>query len=184
MVGVLLCTLVFANDTDGSTTSSVAVTNSSGSSLFKLYYTDYRVADVKVTILNSSGNAVFTEKFKKTNGFIRPYNFKGLAEGDYTIAIENADGRRTEKVHYNGGKIEKHINFVKLAEEGKYLFSVTTRASDLVNVNIYNGYQELIHSQARVVNNEFAEVFNLRGIPSFTIEVLDSNGLLKTWKYE
>jgi hypothetical protein len=137
MVGVLLCTLVSANDTDESTTSSVAVTNASGSSLFKLYYTAYLVTDVKVTILNSSGKTVFAEKFKKTDGFIRPYNFEGLAEGDYTIAIENTDDRRTEKVHYNGGKIEKHINIEKLTDEGKYLFSISTRVSDLVSVNIY-----------------------------------------------
>ena len=184
-VGVLFCTLVFANGTDEPTvsTSSVAVTNLSGSSLFKLYYTAYTAGDVRVSIMDHSGKLVFTEKLKKTDGFIRPYNFERLAAGDYTIQIENADGKRVEKVHYNAGKIDKQINIVKLPEEGKYLLSVASKSADHVHVNIYNVKDELIHSQVNFVNKQFAEVFNLKGIQAFTIEVTDSNGLLKTLKY-
>jgi hypothetical protein len=183
-VGVLFCTLVFANGTDEtSSSSSVAVTNSSGSSLFKLYYTAYMEGDVKVSIMNQSGKLLFTEKVKKTNGFIRPYNFERLEAGDYTIQIENAEGKRVEKVHYSAGKVEKLINIVKLPEEGKYLLSVASDGADHVNVNIYNVDDELIHSQSSFVNRQFAEVINLKGIHAFTIEVTDSNGLLKTLKY-
>lgn len=184
-VGVLFCTLVFANGTDEpiTSTSSVAVTNSTGSSLFKLYYTAYREGDVRVSIMNQSGKIVFTEKLRKTDGFIRPYNFEGLAAGDYTIQIENADGKRVEKVHYNAGIIEKQIHIVKLPDEGKYLLSVASKGADQVNVNIYNVKDELIHSQVSFVNKQFAEVINLKGIHAFTIEVTDNTGLLKTLKY-
>lgn len=182
-VGVLFCTLVFATGTD-EPTSSVVVTNSSGSSLFKLYYTAYMAGDVKVSIFNHAGKLVFTEKLKRTDGFIRPYNFEGLAAGDYAIHIETTSDKRVEKVHYSAGKIEKLINIVKLAgEDGKYLLSVTSKRADTINVNIYNNRNELIHSQNRFVNNEFAEVLNLKSINDFTIEVTDRDGLLKTIKY-
>ena len=184
-VGVLFCTLVFANETDEPivSSSSVAVTNSTGSSLFKLYYTAYTPGDVKVSILNHSGRLVFAEKLKKTDGFIRPYNFQGLEAGDYIIQIENAEGKRLEKVHYNAGKIEKLINIAKLPEEGKYLLSVASQGADLVNINIYDVNNELIYTQSSYVNKEFAEVINLKSIHAFTIEVTDSHGLLKTLKY-
>jgi hypothetical protein len=184
-VAVLFCTLVFANGTDEpiAPTSSVAVTNLSGSTLFKLYYTAHTEGDVKVSIFNQSGKLMFTEILKRTDGFIRPYNFEGLEAGDYTIQIENEESKRLEKVHYSAGKIEKLINIVKLAEEGKYLLSVASKGADNVNVNIYNDSDELIHSQERFVNKEFAEVINLKGINSFTIEVTDSKGLLKKLKY-
>lgn len=184
-VGVLFCTLVFANGTDepNTSTSSVAVTNLSGSSLFKLYYTAYTVGEVKVSIMSNSGKLVFSERMKKTNGFIRPYNFGGLEAGDYTIQIENAHGKHVEKVHYNAGRIEKMINIVKLPEQGKYLLSVASIGADRVNVNIYDVNNELIHTQSNFVNKQFAEVINLKGISAFTIEVTDSNGLLKTLKY-
>lgn len=185
-VVVLFCTQVFANGTDepiAPNSSSVAVTNLSGSSLFKLYYTAYTAGDVRVKILNHSGRVFFTEKLKNTDGFIRPYNFESLAAGDYTIQIENTGGKHIEKVHYSAGKIEKLINIVKLAEEGKYLLSVSSKGADHVNVNIYNEHNELIHSESRYINKEFAEVINLKGINDFTIEVTDSKGLLKTLKY-
>jgi hypothetical protein len=182
-VGVLFCTLVFANGTDEPIkSSSVAVTNSSGSSLFKLYYSAYMEDDVRVTISNQSGKIFFKEMVKKTDGFIRPYNFKRLAAGEYTIQVETAEGKHIEKVYYNGGKIEKLINIVKLGDD-KYLLTVASKSADNVNVNIYNDKDELIHSQERFVNKEFAEVINLKNIKTFTIEVTDSKGLLKTLTY-
>lgn len=185
LVGVLFCTLVFANGTDEPTasTSSVAVTNVSGSSAYKLHYTAYMASDVKVSILNQSGNVIYTEKIKNTDGFIRPYNFKDLVAGEYIIQVENAEGKHVEKVSYNAGKIEKQINIVKLTDAGKYLFSVSSKGADYVKVNIFDQNDQLIHTQQRFVEKEFAEVLNLKSINGFTIEVTDSKGLLKTLKY-
>jgi len=183
-VGVLFCTLVFANGTDEpGPSSSVAVTNSTGSSLFKLYYSAYMAADVTVSIYHPSGKLLLKEKMKKTDGFIRPYNFERLGEGDYTIEVEDENGRHIEKVHYSAGKIDKLINIVKLADEGKYLLTVASKAADNVMINIYNEKNELIHSQERFVEKEFAEVINLKNRKIFTIEVTDSKGLLKTFTY-
>jgi len=179
-VGVLFCTLVFATGTDEpASISSVAVTNSTGSSLFKLYYTSNIADNVKVSIVRKSGAVVFAETLRKTAGFVRPYNFNGLEEGEYIIRIEDSNGIRKEKVYYSAGKVEKLVSIVKLAEEGKYLFTVNSKVADHVNVNIYNDRDELIHSHKSFVNKEFAEVFNLKNINSFTIEVSDGNGFLK-----
>ncbi len=185
-VGVLFCTLVFANGTDepNASTSSMAVTNSTGSSLFKLYYKANTLDNVKVSILNSSGEMVFTEKLRKTSGFIRPYNFDGLDEGEYTMRIETANGTRDEKLFYGAGKVDKLINVVKLVDQGKYLFTITSKTADNVNINIYNAKDELILTQRKFIDKEFAEVFNLKNINEFTIEVTDNNGLVKTVKYE
>ncbi len=184
VVGVLFCTLVFANGTDEPIApSSVAVTNSSGSSLFKVYYSAYIEDDVTVSIFNQSGKLVFIEKLRNTDGFIRPYNFERLDEGDYTIEVENEDSKHVEKVHYSAGKIEKMINIVKLADEGKYLLTVASKGADNVTINIYDDHNELIHSQERFVEREFAEVINLKNRKTFTIEITDSSGLLKSLKY-
>jgi hypothetical protein len=184
-VGVLFCTLVFANGTDEPTSSSsVAVTNVTGSSLFKLYYTANTVGDVKISILDQQGNMLFTEKLKKTKGFVRPYNFGHLEEGTYAIQIDNEEGRRVEKVYYSAGKFNKVISIVKLTEKGKYLFAIKTEAADNVEVNIYDAHNKLIHSQKKLVDREFAEIFNLKNINEFTIEVSDDSGLLKSIKQQ
>ncbi len=185
IVGVLLCTLVFANGTDDpkASASSVAVTNSAGSSLFKLYYTANSVDDVKVSILGSSGKLLFTEVIRKTKGFIRPYNFSGLNEGEYSIKVENAITQNIEHVIYGTKKVDKLINIVKLNDRGKYLFTVKSKLADNVNVNIYDASNQLILSQKQFVDKEFAEVFNIKNINTFTIEVTDDNGVIKSVDY-
>jgi hypothetical protein len=185
-VGVLFCTLVFANGTDdpNASTSSVAVTNATGSSLFKLYYTANVTDDVKVSIVNNKGKIVFTETLKRIKGFIRPYNFDGLDVGEYAIQIENSAGKKMEKIYYGAGKIDKLVSVVKLSDPGKYLFTVKSKKADNVSVNIYDANNQLIHSQTKFINKEFAEVFNLKNINAFTFEVSDKNGLVKSMKYD
>lgn len=183
-VAVLFCTVVFANGTDEpASTSSVAVTNSTGSSIFKLYYTASVAANVKVSILTKSGDEVFAETIRKTIGFIRPYNFKDMEEGEYLIKIEDYNGTRKEKVYYGAGKVDKLVSIIKLAESGKYLFTVNSKGADDVQVAIYDDKNQLVHRQKSFVDKEFAEVFNIKNINSFTIEVSDRNGLVKSVKY-
>lgn len=182
LVGVLISTLAFANGTDEpNETSSVAVTNSLGSSLVKVYYKADQAGNVKISILKN-GKLLFTETLTKVAGFVRPYNFSGLQAGEYTVQIEDKQGKRTEKVDYLAGRIEKYISIVKLAEEGKYLLSVNSRSRDKINVSVYNHKNEILHSQDKTVSNAFAEVLNLKDINRFTIEVSDSQGVIKTLK--
>lgn len=69
---------------------------------------------------------------------------------------------------------------MRLPEDGKYLLSVKSKASDVVNINVYDRDNKLIHSQSHDVKDDFAEVLNLKAINQFTIEVSDSKGVLKT----
>jgi len=186
-VGVLVSTLAFANGTvePKESASTAAVTNSEGSSVFKLYYKGEQKCSVKVSILNEQGKSVFSESIRSKNGFVRPYNFSELGVGTYTILIEDAQGIQKQKVTYAEGKIdkiEKQINLVKLNEEGKYLVLVKSKSSDRINVSVYDQFNKLIHSQDKTVKDDFAEVLNLKNINQFTIEISDSNGVLKTLK--
>lgn len=186
-VGVLVSTLAFANGTvePKESASTAAVTNSEGSSVFKLYYKGEQKGSVKVSILDEQGKSVFSESIRSKNGFVRPYNFSELGVGTYTILIEDAQGIQKQKVTYAEGKIdkiEKQINLVKLNEEGKYLVLVKSKSSDWINVSVYDQFNKLIHSQDKTVKNDFAEVLNLKNINQFTIEISDSKGVLKTLK--
>jgi hypothetical protein len=183
-VGVLFCTLAFANGTvePNESASTAAVINSDGSSVFKLFYKGEQKGLVKVSIMDDHSKIVFSESIKSKNGFMRPYNFSELGAGSYTILIEDAQGIQRQKVTYAAGKIEKHISVVKLNEEGKYLVSVKSKSSDRIIVNVYDQFNELIHSHDKMVKNDFAEVLNLKNINQFTIEISDSNGVLKSLK--
>jgi len=88
LTGVLICTLVSARGIDGPVKgSSVAVTNVTGSTLYKVYYKSERPGKVKLSIMDENGFILFGETMNKVNGFLRPYNFDGLPEGQYTIRV-------------------------------------------------------------------------------------------------
>ncbi|MBS1506409.1 MAG: hypothetical protein JSS79_07185 [Bacteroidetes bacterium] len=183
--GVLLCTLMSANATPfGKGTSSVAITNVNGSTLFKLYYKAEKLGRVKISITNEQGIALFEETMYRVDGFVRPYNFESLPEGQYTIAIEDESGKTIEKVNYQAGKVEKLIHVQKLlSEDNKYLLTIASAKPEEVFIYIFDNNGNLIFNEIQSVGNEFARVYDLSNYKSFTIEVLDKQGMLKSISY-
>lgn len=183
-MGVLFSTLAFANGTEKpAPASSVAVTNASGSTLVKLFYKSPESGDVKVTITDSSDKIVFSEKIKSTDGFLRPYNFEGLSAGEYNVSIEDNTGRHLEKIVYNVEKAQKLVGIIKMAEEGKFIVTAHPRGLEKINVNVYDEFNKLVYSKEHAVKAEFAEVLSIKGLSSFTIEVSDDEGVVKSMKY-
>lgn len=184
LVGVLFCTLAFANGTvePNESSSTMAITNSNGSSVFKLFYKGEQAGLVKVSIVDEADKIVFTESIKNKRGFVRPYNFNKLGMGAYTMVIEDNQGRQTKEIIYAATKIEKFVNLIKINEHGKYLLMVKSESSDQISINIFDESNKLIHSHDKIVNKDFAEVLNIKDINQFTIEVSDSNGVLKSLK--
>lgn len=91
LAGVLICTLVSARGTDEPNTeaSLMAITNAKASTLFNLYYKSLKPGSVKISISDKNGVTVFKENLKRVDGFIRPYNFENLPEGEYPVSIED-----------------------------------------------------------------------------------------------
>jgi hypothetical protein len=186
LTGVLFCTLVSARGTDETVNaiSSVAVTNAFGSTLFKLYYKSIKQETVRVSISDEKGEMVFKETIKKVEGFMRPYNFEGLAEGQYFIQIEDESGKRVEKVNYKSGKAEQLIHVQKLSnDENKYLLTIASAKEENVFIKIYDVDGTLVHYEAQSIAGEFAQVYDLNKVKSFTIEVTGKDGLLKSVTY-
>jgi len=175
---------MFANGTEKPVpASSVAVTNASGSTLVKLFYKSPESGDVKVTITDPSDKVVFSEKIRGTDGFLRPYNFEGLSVGQYTVSVEDNTGEHLEKIAYTAGKVQKLVGIVKLTEEGKFLVTASPRGLSKINVNVYDGSSKLIYSKEHAVKNDFAAILNIKDLSSFTIEVTDDEGIVKSVRY-
>jgi hypothetical protein len=184
LAGVLLCTLVFARGIDGPIKgSSVAVTNVIGSTLYKLYYKSEKKGTVKISIIDEKGRSIFDETMKKVDGFLRPYNFEGLPEGQYSIKVEDENGKTVEKVNYKSGRVEKLIGVHKLVGENKYLLSIASPKPEDVFIYIFDDNDNLVYNEIQSIKGEFAQVYNLNDMKSFTIEVSDKFGVLKKVTY-
>jgi len=186
MAIVLIGTLSFARGIDEPAIqkSSMKVTNSSGSTLYKLYYKSVEQGKVKVSIRNGKDETVLNETFKNIDNFIRPYNFENLPEGEYTITVEDENGVTVEKVNHTKDRAQKLVHVQKLfGEKGKYVLSIASQKTENVSISIFDKDGNMIHNETQKVGKEFAQIYNLKDVDSFTIEIEDKDGLIKRVSY-
>ncbi|SKC41828.1 hypothetical protein [Ohtaekwangia koreensis] len=151
-------------------------------STIKLFYKGTKQADVKVSIYNATNSLVYSETIKNVDGFVRPYNFSNLAEGEYSIELIGDNGRQIERVSYKLGKVEKLANVLHVAgERNKYILTVANKGQDVLTVKIYGDKGTLLYSKVENVDGDFAQVYNFEQYAgSITFEVSDSKGVTKS----
>ena len=169
--------VALANENDPSPTGMAVVRTGS---TFRVFYKAPGQTNVTVSIYDEANNKVFSESFKESEGFIRPYNFENLKEGKYTIELKDAAGFQIEKIEYEKKIEEKVAKIVILAGEEKYALLVPANGSKSLSVNIYNQNGTSVYSKTHAVNGDFSRLFDLDGLDAFTMVVTDSKGLTKT----
>ena len=153
--------------------------------IYKVVYKTTEVGKVKVTIFAASHEMIFTETISNVESFVRPYNFNTLPQGEYTIVVEDKNGKTEEKVNHFFKKVESVVEVVKIANEAnKYLLSVENKETDLIEVKIFDAASNLLHEQSMTVSGKFSVVYNLSKVKGdVTFEVTGSNGKTTTVKY-
>jgi len=180
LAGVLVSTVVFAGRRAEAPrgASGMAVVKSATAS-YKLIYKAELASDIKVEILDANNELVFSETIKHSNGFARPYNFASLAEGEYTIRIDNGSNWLSEKVNYQSGRVEKLANLISL-KDGRYLLTVPGQGEDALTVRIYNDEGDTLYSSTDQVTGDFGKIYNLSHVNGpFSFEVVGSSGASK-----
>ena len=183
LVGVLVSSLTFAGRRDESPRvgTGMAVVKANATS-YKLFYKAEEAADVKVQIFNANDKLVFSETIKKSAGFIRPYNFESLAEGEYTIRIDNGSNWLTETVDYHAGQFDALAHLVSL-KDGKYLLTVADNGEERLTVRIFNNEGQTLYTKVNKINGDFGQVYNLSQIEGpVTFEITSKGGASRTLK--
>lgn len=149
----------------------------SGSAQFKLIYKASEAANVRVAIYNDRQELVFSEVFRKRSGFLRPYNFENLPEGQYTVELVSPEGKQVQTIiHRYELPTPSSVRVTRISsEENKYL--ITAKGEDEITVRITDDRNQLLRLDRHEVKGEFAQVYNLKKVNgSFTIQVSDKNG--------
>ena len=181
VVLMVVSSVVFARGIDKpSSTSNVAVVKNG--TTFKLYYKASQHDDVKISIRDASDNVLFSETIKQVDGFVRPYNFSKLPDGEYIIQVANKSGRQVERITVAKDKTEKLAHLLKVSgADSKYLLTVSNKEGNDLTVRIFDSANNLIYNQKEEVTSDFAKVYNLEKIDGeFTFEVSDGNGISKS----
>jgi uncharacterized protein YaiI (UPF0178 family) len=117
--------------------------------------------------------------------FVRPYNFSELPEGEYTIVLEDKNGKQVEKVNYAMNKVVSFVKVTQVANvDNKYMLNVSNNGSEVVTVKIFSG-NALLHKQDVQVTGSFGQVYNLNQVKAttdakITFEISTSSGKYET----
>ncbi len=181
---LVLVSVVLSASAINPSNTGFAVIPVSGSTTYKVVYKNKNISKVKLSLYNADDQLIFTETINGKTGFIRPLNFEGLASGEYTIVVEDAAGKQTEKISFAPIKSAvKYVHVSKLSnEEGKYVLSIigNEKSQNVVNVRIFNG-DTVIFNETKEFSNEFAQVYNVKAFSgALSFEVTDSKGTVST----
>lgn len=147
--------------------------------LVKLFYRGEHTGKVKVTIYNEHGDVVFTETMQEMEQFMRPYNFKALPYGEYTIELADESGTRFKKVAHDFVKASPRVAHVTHLRSGenRYMLAVPNTGKDAITVRIYAENSRLVFEEKHAIRGDFAKVYNLNAIEGdYTFEIIDRDG--------
>ncbi len=182
LVLIMFSTMTMARRLDNpKVLSSVAVMKSG--SAYKLIYKSNTKANVKVAIYDADHKLVFAETIRKTEGFVRPYNFSKLAEGDYVIEVIDESGTLSEHVNYAEPKSERMAGLVHY-KDGKYLLTLPSKKNEQVTIKIFGDQDQLVYNKRETLQGDFSQLFDLSYLNGkFSIEITDSTGQTKVLTY-
>jgi hypothetical protein len=168
-----------------SNSKGLAVVPVKGSEVIKVIYKGESAGKIKLNIYNQQSQLVFSEIFNGIDGFIRPLNFNGLAAGQYTFEIIDANGKKTEKVDYRPFTAKSsNVHVSKLAGEGKFLLAVAAKGKETISVKIYDEANTLVHSESKSVDGAYAQIYTVKNVKgALTFEVTDAAGTTKTVRF-
>ena len=133
----IFSTALFANNIDNPNAATGMAIMKNGTTV-KLFYKGTKQTDVKVSIYNAANALVYSETIKNVDGFVRPYNFTNLEEGEYSIELLGENGRQVERVIYKLGKVQKLANVMHVTgEPNKYILTVANKGQDVLTIKIH-----------------------------------------------
>ncbi len=176
LAALLVITSATFAKTPDNPTSSISVRKYGAT--IKLLYKGTTQNDVKVLIINDDNQIVFTEKIRATDGFIRPYNFSNLPQGNYSFALIDSKGRQTEQVDYRIERPRKLMHVARVSgTTDKFVLSVPNQGPEKLFVTIYDDMNRVLYSGKENITGDFARIYNLKDHEGkVTFEISDSKG--------
>ena len=147
----------------------------------KLFYRGEVAGNIEVTIYNENGRPVFSEVIRNKDNFMRPYNLSTLPEGNYTIALNDGQTTRVEKISHFNRKVSRVARLIKVNNtEHKYLLAVPNAGNDVLTITVFDQHNSMVYKGTEPVRGDFAKVYNLKGDGRFLFQVSDRQGRMSS----
>ncbi|MFD0998995.1 hypothetical protein ACFQ21_06730 [Ohtaekwangia kribbensis] len=152
---------------------------------FHVFYKAAKLSDVKIFIRNERNDLVFAETIRKTDGFVRPYNFTQLEDGEYTVEVIDCTHRQVQKITHGLKPSDKLAHVVRVSPtENKFLLTLPNKVHNIISVKIYGYKHQLVYEELLEITDDFAKLYNLNQInDEFSFEITDEEGNVKVLSY-
>jgi len=178
VVLISMGSVVFAGGIDDPKASSKIAIVKKDENHFRLIYKSNKISNVEVAIYNDHNQLQFSEVIRKVDGFVRPYDFSQLANGNYRIVVKNQSEDLTESVKLTTKASALMAQVVKVkGAENKFLLMVSDKNSSFVTVQVMGNINVTMYEKRESINGELAKLFSFEGINTVhTFLVTDEEG--------
>jgi hypothetical protein len=124
---------------------------------YRLIYPFKDEVEVEVTIKDEKGRTLVKESINNQEGFMRPYNLKGLSEGKYSMTIEDGEVSSVKEINLSDQK--KMI--VNKMDNGKFQVTASDLNASKLFISVYDEKENLLHQKTIDQASGFTQVFDL-----------------------
>ena len=128
---------------------------------YKLVYPVRTAGMVYIRIYDQEGQQVFSDRIRNKNGFMRPYDFSKLPDGNYKFMIHSNGGQIITEIVHKLHQNDLNISVADTGEKGAYQLVVRGVKKDPVFVSIYDKKDELVYEDVVKVGKNFSRIYSL-----------------------
>lgn len=127
---------------------------------YKLVYPVRTAGMVYIKIYDQEGQQVFYDRIKNKYGFMRPYDFSKLPDGNYKFMIQSNGGKIFAEIVHKLHQNDLHISVADAGDKGAYQLIVKGVKKDPVYVSIYDKKDELVFEDVVKVGKNFSRIYS------------------------
>lgn len=151
--------------------SFLYISRRDSSNVYLLNYTSPKPGNLVITIKDDLGSTLVTKSLPSTKVFSLPVNFSPVAEGIYTIQVENRGEKNVKSLDYNHNTAPTYSHVIDLGNS-RYLLEASHAGTENISVIIYDGSGNVVFEQKKVLRGNFTFLFNLKNVyghPTFGV---------------
>lgn len=186
LIALMSTSLFASNDRGGITENTQPIVRATGKkAVYQVVYQSSQKGIVTVNILDANGRVVMVDRLKNDeHGFMRPYNFSSLAEGNYQIEITDHSGKVVLPLTHAVVTAPVKVK-IEALDTKKFQLVMVGQALNGLHVDILDNNNKVVYSDYIQSQSSFSKVYNLSQLQSenFKFEVRNQNKVITTEKF-
>ena len=183
----LMSTSLFASNDRGEVKENAQpiVRPTSKKSVYQVVYQSAHKGAVTVNILDANGKVIMVDRIiNDSEGFMRPYNFASLAEGNYQIEVKDHTGRVVLPLNHTVAVAPVKVK-IQALDTKKFQLVMVGQSSGGLQVEIKDNNNRIVYSDYIQTSSSFSKVYNLSQLQAdnFTFEVKNNNKVITSEQF-